>query len=175
MTPSHSGLGRRGFIKIVGFSSLAAGLAIVAGRRGLASLGLARVVKTRLLMGTYIQLVLYADDQPAAHQAADMALGRMQGFEALLSRHQSDSALSSLNIHGALDRPPAPLVDLLKFSRRISVLTSGAFDLTIEPLARLIRQAAIAGAEPTPARLSQAAHLVDYTAIEADEARVRFM
>jgi thiamine biosynthesis lipoprotein len=175
MTLSHSGLGRRGFIKIVGFSGLAAGLAIAVGRRSLASLGLARVVETRFLMGTYVQIILYADDQAAARHAAEKALGRMQEYEALLSRHRSDSALTSLNMHGAIDRPAAPLVDLLEFSRRVSVLTSGAFDLTIEPLARLIRQAAMAGAEITPSRLSQAARLVDYTAIEADEESVRFM
>jgi thiamine biosynthesis lipoprotein len=175
MRTSPPKIGRRGFVKIVGFSGLAAGVAIAAGRRGLRSSGLARLVETRLLMGTYVQLVLYADDQEAARNAADVALGRMRSLERVLSRHRDESALSSLNRCGTLDQPPAPLVDLLKFSRSISELTLGAFDLSIEPLARLVRQAAMEGATPAPERLSQAAHAVDYAAIEADEDRVRFL
>jgi thiamine biosynthesis lipoprotein len=144
------------------------------GRQALESLGLTRTVETRLLMGTYIQLVLYADEPLAARRAVAETLARMQELETLLSRHRSDSALSSLNARGSLDNPPACLVALLKASRRVSVLTSGGFDPTIEPLARVIRQAALAGMVPTPGRLSIAGRLVDYTAIHTDETCVRF-
>lgn len=175
MSPHPSSLGRRGFIKIVGFSGLAAGIGLTLGRQRLETLGLARTVQTRPLMGTYVQLVLYAEDQTQAGEAAALALGRMQDLEALLSRHRSDSVLSSLNARGSLDRPPTPLVALLEISQQVSVLTSGAFDATIEPLARLIRDAAAAWADPAPARLNQAMGLVDYTAMEVDKACVSFV
>jgi len=167
-------LSRRGFIKIIGVSGLAAGLGLAVGKQRLKALGLPRTVETWPLMGTYVQLVLYAEDQTVAHDVAVKALKRMQDLEALLSRHRSDSALSILNEHGSLDRPPVPLLELLRLSHRVSVLTSGGFDLTIEPLARLIRQAATAEFPPTPVRVSQAMRLVDYTAIEVTDACVRF-
>jgi thiamine biosynthesis lipoprotein len=52
----------------------------------------------------------------------------------VLSLYDTDSALCRLNRTGSLDDPPLDLVRLLAEAEQYHALTSGAFDITVQPL-----------------------------------------
>ena len=61
------------------------------------------VARSRILMGTGLQLLVLGDDRDAAADAAEAALGRMAALESLLSRYRSDSEVTRLNTTGRVD------------------------------------------------------------------------
>ena len=52
----------------------------------------------------------------------------------MFSLYRRNSALTALNTAGALDDPPAELVDVLSFAAHVSHISEGAFDVTVQPL-----------------------------------------
>jgi len=107
--------------------------------------------RSRLAMGTVLEVVVYAADAARATAAADAAFAEVARCEAVLSTFIPTSALSVLNDDaGRLPRPRDPLlVDFLAQSQDLSRATGGALDVTVGPLVELWRRAAAAGHEPT--------------------------
>ena len=85
-------------------------------------------------LGAEVSLQLYHTDGGAARRIIQNARKIIDDMEGLFSLYRQDSVLSRLNLLGGIDNPPADFVDLLQTSHRISRLTSGAFDVTVQPL-----------------------------------------
>ena len=85
-------------------------------------------------LGAEVSLQLYHHDGDAAQRIIQKSVKIIRDMEALFSLYQQDSHLSLLNRQGELYDPPAAFVDLLQTARRISRMTSGAFDITVQPL-----------------------------------------
>ena len=154
---------RRDALRIVAFGG-AAGLAW--------TLGAARpsrlrpVVRSRVLMGTGVQLQVVGDDPEAAAEAANAALDRMAALESQLSRYRADSEVGRLNAAGRLEDASGALLDLLRLADRISRLGEGAFDITIQPVIDVHRSQLRHGGElPSPARIERALARVDHRAV----------
>jgi thiamine biosynthesis lipoprotein len=97
------------------------------------------VSRSRVLMGTGVQLTVVGPDPEEAAAAAEAALGEMAGLEALLSRYRADSEVSRLNREGRVDDASTALLDVLRLAERIHRLGDGGFDVSIQPLLDLYR------------------------------------
>jgi thiamine biosynthesis lipoprotein len=162
---------RRRFLKIV---AAAAGAAALATRSATAP-GM-RHVERDFLLGTDTEIQLYHPDAHAARAAIARCFAEVRRLEAIFSLEQPGSALSRLNRHGRLEHPPAELVALLGLSRDFSRATSGAFDVTVQPLWQLfVRHFAANPADargPAPTDIEQALSCVDYRQVQLGSERI---
>jgi thiamine biosynthesis lipoprotein len=98
----------------------------------------ARVSRARYLMGTLCTGSAEARDTASAARAIDAALDEIARLERVMSNWRADSELSRLNASAA-SAPFACSPDLwavLDSALALAALTDGAFDATVEPLAR---------------------------------------
>jgi thiamine biosynthesis lipoprotein len=135
---------------------------------------MARVAGTAF--GTVISLCALGDaqhDAQATREALRRAMREVQHIDALLSLHRADSQLSVLNRTGVLDGAHEHVLRNLHFAAQLSDLTSGAFDITVQPLWELFAQARLAGTLPAPQAIARTRQLVDYRAVRIEADRVR--
>ncbi|HYD32364.1 MAG TPA: FAD:protein FMN transferase [Azospirillaceae bacterium] len=88
-------------------------------------------------LGAEASLRLYHPDPQAARRLVEDCLSEVRRLEAVFSLYRPDSAVSRLNRDGRLDAPPLDLVQLLAKAQRLSEISGGAFDVTVQPLWRL--------------------------------------
>lgn len=120
--------------------------------------------RTRLLMGTLINLTVFSENEAQAEQAITATFAEMERLIALFNWRQPDSPLAQLNQTGTLGQPPAELVDLLQQANSISELSGGAFDVTVLPLLTAVRQGT---------NLMAAHALVDYHQLHISSSEIR--
>jgi len=89
-------------------------------------------------MGTLVGVTLYARSAGEAKAAFGRAFARIAAVDALFSDYRADSEVSRLSttpmaISGELE-------SVLRFARRVSEASQGAFDITVGPLTRLWRE-----------------------------------
>lgn len=148
-----------------GIGALAAGPAL----RGIAA---TREYTWRgVALGADARLTLCHSDEAVARTAIAACLDEVERLEREFSLYREASALSLLNREGALEKPSMDMIAVLKAGRRLSELTDGAFDYTLQPLWRAI---AAKGERPlSGAKLSAALDLVDYRKVTISPASVR--
>lgn len=152
---------------------------LAVGGAGGAAFGLSRlgrvgtVSRSRILMGTGVQLTVLGDDRDAAAAAADATLAEMARLEALLSRYRPDSEVSRLNAEGGLTHASTALLDVLHLADRIHRLGDGAFDVSIQPLLDLYRERRPPASRlPSPEAIERARGRVGQGALRIEERRV---
>ena len=127
-------------------------------------------------LGAKATILLNHPDGAAAERLIGACIAEITRLEKVFSLYRGDSALSALNRDGVLADPPPDLVRLMAESRRISELSAGAFDVTVQPLWRLYAaHFSEPGADPKgpPAQaIAQALSLVDYGAVTVDSGRI---
>lgn len=133
-----------------------------------------RVQETRLLMGSVANMTLISDAPQQAHDAIRASFERMAILENIFSRHRPHSQLSQLNTTGYLEDVHPAMREVLSRAIDYGYLTDGAFDITIEPLARLYRNAVRAGDLPDTSQVEAMRQLVDYQQIKFEGTRVAF-
>ncbi len=161
---------RRNVLSILavgGAAGVAWKLGLFDGQRG------AAVSRSRLLMGTEVNLRVLGDDREATSAAADATLARMAELESLLSRYRDDSEVSRLNATARVEEPSDALLDVLRISERIWRLGDGAFDVTVGPVLALYqdhleRRLGLPAAEAVEEAVSR----VDQRAVRVDDATV---
>jgi len=89
--------------------------------------------ETRDLMGTYVKVVIYADEG-IAEEAINVAFARMEEIERIATTWDSEGEAFKLNQNGYSDTPSDELLELINLSLYYSELTDGSFDITIQPL-----------------------------------------
>ncbi len=85
-------------------------------------------------LGAEVSLQLYHNDARASRRIIEKSVQIIREMEAVFSLYQQNSTLAILNRDGVIDNPPAEFVDLLQTANHISQMTSGAFDITVQPL-----------------------------------------
>ena len=120
-------------------------------------------------LGAEARIDLWLDDRLRAERLVRLCLAEVDRLERVFSLQRQDSALSVLNRAGRLPRPPLELVSVLETARRVSELSGGAFDVTVQPLWQVWADEA----GPTRRRLERAGRLVDWRAVEVGPAEVR--
>jgi len=166
-------LSRRRFITISA-SALAAGLVPGSGP-------MARPSPVRwqgIAMGARAELILNHPRRNEAETAMQLVQDEIRRLERVFSLYDPGSAVSRLNLSGALDAPPFDLIRCLDDAEHIAWITDGAFDITVQPLWELYSRhffSESAGAEgPGKTEVESARKLVDYRAVQYDPQRVSF-
>lgn len=128
-------------------------------------------------LGAEARIDVWLDDRARAQQLVRLCLAEVDRLERVFSLQRRDSALSALNRDGRLPRPPLELVSVLETARRVSELTDGAFDVTVQPLWRAYADHfARPGAEPDgppQGLLERLGGLIDWRLVEAAPGEVR--
>jgi FAD:protein FMN transferase len=172
------GLTRR---RAFGIVAAAAGLPLmIAGLRATVPAGQLFTWQGEVL-GGLAELSLWHTDEAIARRAMRKIEAEIARYEAILSLARADSEISRLNAAGSLARPSMELRALMEEGRRFSVLSAGAFDVTVQPLWRLYEahfwsgRPDEAGSGDILARAHDVARaLVDYRDVEIGAGRIAF-
>lgn len=87
-----------------------------------------------LVLGGVGSIRLYHPDRKAAEALLARVADEARRLERVFSLYDANSDLSRLNRTGILVDPAPELVALLRDAQRVSALTDGAFDPTVQPL-----------------------------------------
>ncbi len=127
-----------------------------------------------LAFGTTVSIAAVHDDPGAALSAIGEALQETRRIDALMTVFRPGSEVSRLNAAGVLSRPDPHVVRVLEFSQRLSALSDGTFDVTVQPLFTLFVACARARRLPSRDEIARARSLVGWTALEVSSRRVAF-
>jgi FAD:protein FMN transferase len=172
------GLTRR---RAFGIVAAAAGLPLmIAGLRATVPAGQLFTWQGEVL-GGLAELSLWHTDEAAARRAMRKVEAEIARYEGIFSLARAESEISRLNAAGSLARASWELRALMEEGRRFSVLSAGAFDMSVQPLWRLYEAhfwsgaAGEAGADDLLARARDVAQaLVDCREIEIGASRIAF-
>jgi FAD:protein FMN transferase len=89
------------------------------------------------VLGALSELTLWHTDAALAQRTIVRVRGEIARYERMFSLYRPDSEISRLNADGALAAPSRELRELVETSQRFSVLSDGAFDISVQPLWRL--------------------------------------
>lgn len=128
-----------------------------------------------IAFGTTVSVQLVHDDERQANLAIEDAFAETKKVDALMSIHREGSQVHALNASGGVDRPHPYLLAVLKAARELSVLTDGAFDVTVQPLWRTYEQAETEGGLPSDAGIDHARALVGWQRMAFDGQRVQLL
>lgn len=106
-----------------------------------------RLVLDRRAMSTRVSIAAIHPSRYLLEDVAVRALEEMVRLIGLLNRFDPGSAVSVLNAEGRLANPPPELKLLLDRSAAVHQASGGAFDVTVQPLVDLLKQA---GDAPDP-------------------------
>jgi FAD:protein FMN transferase len=130
------------------------------------------------VLGAWSELTLWHTDAALARHAILKVRSEIARYERIFSLYQTDSEISRLNAAGILDRPSHELRTLIEESQRFSVLSAGAFDITVQPLWRLYEAhfwTHTSIADDILARAQDVARdLVDFRRIDTGTSRIAF-
>jgi thiamine biosynthesis lipoprotein len=130
------------------------------------------------VLGALAELSLWHTDEAAARRTIHKVETEIARYERIFSLARADSEISRLNAAGALAKPSPELRGLMEESRRFSVLSAGAFDISVQPLWRLYEAhfwSRTAVQEDVLARAHEVARdLVDFRAIDIGSTRIAF-
>ena len=100
-------------------------------------LNMVRTEQTREKIGTYINVVIYAETSKNPEKIIDDAFLKLDELSNIFSNYDPQSSISVLNANGFISNPPAELTDIIKLSIEYNKITDGAFDITVDPVLKL--------------------------------------
>ena len=129
-------------------------------------------------MATRFEVVLHGDNPVALRAAGEEALAEVERLESQLSLYRATSEIAHLNCRAAKEavKVTPELFTLLKHAQRLSVETSGAFDITIAPLVRCWGFMDGNGHLPDPEQLAKSRQVVGIGLVQlnSEDFTVRF-
>ena len=93
------------------------------------SRGPAEVHRSRILMGTVVEITAYGPDQAPLEQAVDKAFAAMAEVEKLMTPHRPDSDVARLSAADAPLAVSAETAAVIAAGLRVSAASDGAFDM----------------------------------------------
>ncbi len=93
-----------------------------------------KIVWQGTALGANANMTLFHENQSYAKNTINMCIKEIRRLENIFSLYDSNSYINKLNQNSFLKNPPSELVDILNISNEISQNSSGAFDITIQPL-----------------------------------------
>jgi FAD:protein FMN transferase len=125
-----------------------------------------------LAFGTTVSITAVHGDPSAARAAVEEALREIRRIDALMTVYRPGSEVSRLNGEGVLLRPDPRLVRVLEFSQRLSALSEGSFDVTVQPLWTLFVSCARERRLPSRGEIERARSLVGFGGLEVSRRRL---
>lgn len=123
-------------------------------------------------MGSRARIVLYAQNEPTARDAAAAAFARLAALDAILSDYRQDSEINRLcaQAPGVWTPVSTDLFRVLSRSRALAERTDGAFDHTVGPLTGCWREAKRSGRLPETNELMRMHERVGWDLVSLREA-----
>lgn len=151
---AHGGRFRQGLVMIALLLGLESQVVpLVAGDK------LDRFEFVQIRMGIPVRILVYAEQQTAANQAAEAAFERIRQIDQALSDYDPDSEIRRLASQHPVGTPVPASDDLLTVAcaaKDLSSRSGGAFDVTIGPVVKLWRIARRKHALPDPDKVREA-------------------
>lgn len=127
-----------------------------------------------LAFGTTVSVTLFHPDRREAELGIAEALAAVCTVDRLMSIYNPNSQVFKLNRDGMLFDPDPHLLLVLEQARALSELSRGAFDITVQPLWRVFREAAGANGRPGRAEHLKASSRVNWERVAVSPERVAF-
>ena len=131
------------------------------------------------VLGALSQVTLWHTDAAFAQATILKVRREIERFERIFSLYRTDSEISRLNAAGRLIKPSLELCQLIGKSQRLSELSGGAFDISVQPLWRLYEAHFWSRRHVEPdivARAHDVAHrFVDYRRIDCGAGKIAFV
>jgi len=124
----------------------------------------------REVMGTFARVVIVCEDDETGQKAVEAAFKQLNKVESLMSTHRDNSEISRLN-QMAADHPVTvskETFEVLQKAIRFAKLSSGAFDITIEPALQLWQNAQNSNSPPQADKLNSVKTRIGYDKITLD-------
>jgi thiamine biosynthesis lipoprotein len=96
-----------------------------------------KVSKSRLGMGTFINMIAFHPSQGEAEDAIGRAFEEIYRLSDIMTRYKSSSQVSHLNSSGTLNEIPPELLEVLRSSLHYHGISQGTFDITVKPIVDL--------------------------------------
>ena len=148
------------------FIALAAGILLPSCRQGKPDVR----KQTRLMMDTYVTVSAFGPG-PKAEAALDSAFARLEQISHKFNHLDSTSPIYAFNERN-VPITDTEIIHVLKAAQRISVLSGGAFDITVEPLVRLWGFYDSCPALPQQRQIDSCLKFVGYENLVVDSGRV---
>ena len=98
-----------------------------------------RYEMTREMMGTYITVIVYGDED-TADEAIEAAFKRIGEIESIASIYDENSEASRLNNEGIIESPSREFRELMELSVYYYNISGGSFDISISPVLELWKE-----------------------------------
>jgi FAD:protein FMN transferase len=135
--------------------------------------GLEAFRQTSFALGSKVSItVLHADEQ-VARRAVAASFTELARVEQVMSLYRRDSELARLNRSGRLDDPHPYLVAVLQKAQEVADRTSGAFDVTVQPLWDLYAAGLRTGRSVAMSDIEAALRKVDWRKIDVSASAIR--
>jgi thiamine biosynthesis lipoprotein len=130
------------------------------------------------VLGALSEVTLWHPDAALVQRSILRMRGEIARYERIFSLYDPDSEISRLNAAGSLARPSPELRALVDEAQRFSLLSDGAFDISVQPLWRLYEAHFWSHADVRP-DIEEHAHevardLVDFRRIDSGASRIAF-
>ena len=116
-------------------------------------LKLKKVRRVSRALGTEVALTVLHPNAAQAETAIAAAFSELDEIENVMSLYRPHSQICQLNRTGSLRSPDMRLLTVLNCAHRISALTEGAFDITVQPLWEAFHQASLEKRYPGDAEI----------------------
>ena len=126
-----------------------------------------------LMFGTTVTVALYHADGKQAELAIEDAFHEARRIDKLMSIYDAQSQVAQLNREGVIAKPDRHLLTVLQQARALSVLTKGAFDITVQPLWQACNEAQ--GGMPAQSDRLKAQSKVNWARVESTADTVRLL
>jgi len=124
--------------------------------------------------GTTLWIKAAHTDAARLQEALNDSVKAIRVVEQQMSLFDPDSAISRLNQKGELRQPDAELLSVLSLAQHVSFRSTGAFDVTVQPLWHLWSASVQSQRLPTTKALAQTRALVNWRALSVSPEVVRF-
>ena len=124
--------------------------------------------QTRSLMDTTVTITVVSSNETSAMEIIDHAFEKINYVDELMNNYDNSSEISTLNNKGKVSNADPELVDVISRSTYYSQKSSGAFDISIQPILDLWASKYAPGGTnqpPTSEEINETLKLVNYSAI----------
>jgi thiamine biosynthesis lipoprotein len=144
----------------------------VAGMRALADAPTFR--RAGVAFDTGVGLTIVGLDEREAEAALDAGFAEIRRLERIAGLSTPGSDIRKLNATGRLEKPDPALLDMLTVADEMHYATSGAFDVTVQPLWIFYDSFAKRGAWPTDEEAAPVRALIGQRYVRFDPDAIRF-
>lgn len=147
------------------------GLLVAVFGRTVAQDSLVTQTKTLLLMGTAFSFTACAADDSSAWAAIDAGIEEVNRIEKLISSWDPKSETSKINDNAGIAAVEVDkeLIELIKRSQKISILTLGAFDISFASIDKVWKFDGSMNSVPSDEAIANSVRLIDFKNIVIDE------